>query len=418
MKSVCDDKYNNTLEPLSILATFVTVIGLFIIGNYISALFTLLLLIITSWVVIRESKLRKSEIYRKVRSILEEIKQSITLCDTWIPQNYPHLCSPLSPCVTLQWTYRDGVILNLPWALIVRGDYIVMRPGQVAPGVCLELSGKKKFKCGETYGLVQSAEPPSKPSARLPLPDLICVMENTPFLENLNITLKNFLNRPPTISNQQRDLVSNCNTVFKSLITNFIFLFQLISKCIQKWGFLTILFLNISFGFLNQSGFHLNNKFNLNYTEVFIELPISALLPILPLIFPILWTSINLWGIARIETLLSIPQRGLQKEQEKSFQEDLDTPTYDLDEIKLPRYNVFLNWLYLINGSSELLGRSANICQVLGTITALCCIDKKGILSWPNPTAEKVFFLRDSANENVNSTTSSQTTLDSQVINI
>ena len=25
---------------------------------------------------------------------------------------------------------------------------------------------------------------------------------------------------------------------------------------------------------------------------------------------------------------------------------------------------------------------------------ALCCVDKKGILSWPNPTAEKVFFLR------------------------
>lgn len=25
---------------------------------------------------------------------------------------------------------------------------------------------------------------------------------------------------------------------------------------------------------------------------------------------------------------------------------------------------------------------------------ALCCVDKKGILSWPNPTAEKVFFLQ------------------------
>lgn len=27
-------------------------------------------------------------------------------------------------------------------------------------------------------------------------------------------------------------------------------------------------------------------------------------------------------------------------------------------------------------------------------LQALCCVDKKGILSWPNPTAEKVFFLR------------------------
>ena len=25
---------------------------------------------------------------------------------------------------------------------------------------------------------------------------------------------------------------------------------------------------------------------------------------------------------------------------------------------------------------------------------SFCCVDKKGILSWPNPTAEKVFFLR------------------------
>ena len=26
---------------------------------------------------------------------------------------------------------------------------------------------------------------------------------------------------------------------------------------------------------------------------------------------------------------------------------------------------------------------------------SFCCIDKKGVLSWPNPTAEKVFMLTD-----------------------
>lgn len=30
-------------------------------------------------------------------------------------------------------------------------------------------------------------------------------------------------------------------------------------------------------------------------------------------------------------------------------------------------------------------------------LKALCCVDKKGILSWPNPTAEKVFFLQNSS---------------------
>lgn len=55
----------------------------------------------------------------------------------WNPENYPHLCSPLSPCLTLQWTYRDGRIINLPWALLVASDIIVIKPGQQAPGYCV-----------------------------------------------------------------------------------------------------------------------------------------------------------------------------------------------------------------------------------------------------------------------------------------
>jgi hypothetical protein len=53
--------------------------------------------------------------------------------------------------------------------------------------------------------------------------------------------------------------------------------------------------------------------------------------------------------------------------------------------------------LRLLYGSCEMLSRSTNIIQVLGSISAFCCVDKKGILSWPNPTPEKVFFLRDSS---------------------
>lgn len=54
----------------------------------------------------------------------------------WKAENYPHLCSPLSPCITLQWTYRDGHLVNLPWALLVAGDIIVIKPSQQSPGFC------------------------------------------------------------------------------------------------------------------------------------------------------------------------------------------------------------------------------------------------------------------------------------------
>lgn len=57
----------------------------------------------------------------------------------WNAENYPHLCSPLSPCITLQWTYREGQIVNLPWALLVAGDIIVIKPGQQVPGYCVPI---------------------------------------------------------------------------------------------------------------------------------------------------------------------------------------------------------------------------------------------------------------------------------------
>lgn len=112
-----------------------------------------------------------------------------------------------------------------------------------------------------------------------------------------------------------------------------------------------------------------------------------------------MWISINLWGIARLQTHLSQPHPHLKTQQQKSFQEDLDTPTFDYEAVPLPFKQSLRNWINLWRGYSMLLGRSANIVQVLGSITALCCVDKKGILSWPNPTPEKVFFLRDAANK-------------------
>lgn len=149
-----------------------------------------------------------------------------------------------------------------------------------------------------------------------------------------------------------------------------------------------------------------------HWKELFFELPVCAVLPILPLVFPLLWNSINLWGIARLETLLTLPQPVTKSNQEKPFEVDLDTPTFEWESTVLPSRDVFLNWIGLWQGNSYLLGRSANVVQVLGSITALCCVDKKGILSWPNPTAEKVFFLRDSSDK---TSRKSQSSLESEV---
>lgn len=135
--------------------TWLSVAGLYTIGHYAAATALACITLSTLWTVIRENAMRRSEIHRKVRSVVAEIRMAAILCKDWTSENYPNLCCPLSPCVTLQWTYRDGRIVNLPWALLIKGDTIIMRPGQVAPGPCEQLNGKHSFEGGETYGLSQ-----------------------------------------------------------------------------------------------------------------------------------------------------------------------------------------------------------------------------------------------------------------------
>uniref|UniRef100_A0A182XLP7 Cation-transporting P-type ATPase N-terminal domain-containing protein n=1 Tax=Anopheles quadriannulatus TaxID=34691 RepID=A0A182XLP7_ANOQN len=395
VRSSLVDSSTSPLGWFPVLASLLCALSLTVTGYYWSAGLLLVLLLLTIALVVRENNLRRTEIYRKLRTVLHEIRLGVRLCPDWTVDNYPHLCSPLSPCVTLQWTYRDGRIVNLPWALLVRGDHIVMRPGQVSPGTCREVGGRgRRFKCGETYGLQQPTEPPVKPIARSPLPDLVCAVEATPYLDILRKSLDCFLDRPKTIINQQREL--------------------LVSRCLQRWGFGLILFLTVSIGILRNVGLYLQGKLPTNWMNVFLLNPTAAVLPLLPLVFPLLWVAINLWGVARLETLLSIPQAVMRAQAQKSFAEDLDTPTCDLDHVKLPRRTVFFYWWQLLKGRSELLGRSASVVQVLGTITALCCVDKKGILSWPNPTAEKVFFLRNAREGDHNTDQSEQSSLNSQ----
>ena len=80
-----------------------------------------------------ESYQRSQELRRRVAriaSLVEEVGSG----EGWSPEHYPPLHSPPSASILLQWTERDGALINLPWALLVRDDVIHLRPGQVAPG--------------------------------------------------------------------------------------------------------------------------------------------------------------------------------------------------------------------------------------------------------------------------------------------
>jgi len=148
---------------------------------------TCFLLFNTLLILLRLRKQSSKHIHLK-RRVVEKILRSLE-GSTWrSPRYFPDLHTPLSPCISLQWCIRDEVLLNIPAALLVTGDLIVMRPGHPAPGVCHSLDGSCELQPGQVYvpcgGLDSGGE---GPQPRAPLTTQTFVMQETPIIKNLRM---------------------------------------------------------------------------------------------------------------------------------------------------------------------------------------------------------------------------------------
>jgi hypothetical protein len=350
----------------------------------VESLTILLLLLCNVTLELYDNKLRHEEVPNRVHAVLETIKNA-TEKISWESENYPNLCSPFSPCITLQWTYRDNKLVNLPWALLVKDDVILIRPGQLSPGYCEAIDKTAEFPllhAKEVYApSLQSAnEIFSAPKARKPLENKKYRLLETPYLNNLRIYLEQALDRPTTLLNQQRHLV----------------MIKIIERFLLPIIFLLVVVVNLFRYFfpLRQS----------SVPDMFLVIPTTTILPLLPLVFPFAWNFLNYFGLARFKSVLDI-SRHFDSYKDNPLEEDTEASTIDHSELSCRRQELWQNLVAIVQGKPELLVHSANILHVLGSVTALGCVDKKGILSWPNPTAEKVFFLHN--NENPSSPSSS-----------
>ncbi|XP_065338638.1 transmembrane protein 94 isoform X2 [Cloeon dipterum] len=361
----------------------------------LQGIFIILLVAANISVVSWDSWLRHMEIPQRVRTLLDQIQNCI-LANDWKNENFPQLCCPYSPCITLQWTIRDGKVINLPWALLVKGDLVEMRPGQQAPGICTPADGdpdSPDLQAREVYSPKQKNSPTNEedelmaPKIRRPLQSKRYVLQETPYLTNLTFALNNALNRPFSYHNKLKHLLMNTVSE-KFFIPVFLILAYLM-------GVLRYFYLGQWVG----TG---------HWTEMFLIQPVAICLPLLPLIFPLSWTILNCLGFAQIQSLF---QKSKSNEVAFNAEWKTDVSTHspcgvaaDPFEESEDEFRPYVSWrewwpifMGCLRGQSCVPCRSANLLHVLGSVTALCCVDKKGILSWPNPTAEKVFFLRSSS---------------------
>ncbi|XP_028171231.1 transmembrane protein 94 isoform X3 [Ostrinia furnacalis] len=352
------------------------------------ALFLFIILVVNFLVAYNEEYLYRNEIPHRVKKVLDTLEQAIEEAK-WKDEHYPHLCAPYSPCVILQWTYRDATIVNLPWALLVEGDVIVLRPGQEVPGHCRGLQPEDpELFFGQIFQPTSQKENFTSPRIRTPHQNKAYRMLETPYLKNLKLALEQATTRPVTVFEKQRYL---CTVKIMEGIVLPLVIVVVVAASVAR---------------------HVHDLPGAtHWTEIYFLQTIAASLPLLQIVFPLAWVTLNCYGLARFK-LLSETRQKYVRPKSCSISEDASDPLIQaLSESNLKPESLkslgktFLN---ILLGKEDMVARTANIVHVLGSLSALSCVDKKGILSWPNPTAEKVFFLR---NSSATSHSSSKTSL-------
>ena len=93
----------------------------------------LLLVCLNVFLAVFEEHQRRTEMRNRLTHVLSKLSL-VAESDLfrWAANNFPHPHTPLSASVVLQWAYRDGgVKVNVPWALLAKGDVVLIKPGQV-----------------------------------------------------------------------------------------------------------------------------------------------------------------------------------------------------------------------------------------------------------------------------------------------
>ncbi|XP_034049558.1 transmembrane protein 94 isoform X2 [Thalassophryne amazonica] len=321
----------------------------------VNAVALLLLLLLNLLLVGRQEMLKRSEMIRRLKGIITQLNNYLSGCAgetvRWSSSLYPDLYTPLSPSWSLHWTYRDVQLVNLPVSLLVEGDVIALRPGQEA---FVSLRGIKEDEhiVLEPGDLLPPFSPPPSPRAsekrgpQSPQQHRLFRVVRTPVLDAVRNSLELALSRPITVLDNERFTVQS-----------------VITKIICPIVLVVFLVVNTVRYFCDAPGLS-PACYN------FFQLQVMGVLPILPLLFPVMWVLVNAFGEARVLAEFSWASPA------------------GLEMLRC----VWRHLVGVLKGESQTLCYTSSLLHSLGSVTVLCCVDKQGILSWPNPSPETVLF--------------------------
>ncbi len=213
------------------------------------------------------------------------------------------------------------------------------------------------------------------PEFKRPAEPKLFVMDETPCIENIKAFLRPRDDRPPSI------LYKYSHLFFTQMLVHV--LLPIFVVVTMLWNL-----------FRKMRSFSLYNVES--SVSLFLSDPLAVSLPLLSLTFPFCWIVVSYLGLAWILCVYGSYRH--VKLADDPFDDSMDVPK------SKPRSEVPWRklWRYFVSsalGNGEYLSRTENILHTLGSVTALCCTDKKGILCWPTPSPEKIFILKNNPNK-------------------
>ncbi|XP_035260533.1 transmembrane protein 94-like isoform X2 [Anguilla anguilla] len=313
---------------------------------------SLLLLLLAGLVAMAQLQwVKREEIPRRLQAILCTIQDYLRHPQAdWTQACVELFCQP-SPAISLQWTYRDGHLVNLPVILLVEGDIIALRPGAEAPTELRGIQEEEHVVLSHSDVFSHLSSPPSpldsdRPRLHHLLQPQLFRVTKTPAVDTVQRCLELGEQRPDSVLDNERYTVQS-----------------LLERGLAPLVLVVLLLLNLARYLLGAPGVG-------PWPVTLLQLPVNGVLPLLPLAFPLLWLKVSLYGEIWVLTQLGAQPQGWREVWGLTCQA----------------------FIAVLCGRSPALCHTASLLHSLGSVTVLCCVDKQGILSWPSPNPEKVLF--------------------------
>ena len=294
---------------------------------------------------------------RRIRRLLSKFKPFLESECPWTTQSYPsRSISTLRGQFTVH-THRDGTVVNLPCSLIVQGDVIELYKDVPLPANATVLDSEGVAT--DTH-VTMGCFPPLELFKRQTSGVNIRVVEEEKrvrFIVTQTPIITKFMT---TIQKKRAVSVLTREKAYVLFVMNIL--------CLITLG-VSLLWNVIRYSVLRDDVGH--------WTEMLLQLQVYTVLPLLQLLFPLLWTLMNLYGTARIVLLT---EKVIECTPSGSFRSRFQNTC-----------NVLKKMLVLLVSPS--MYPNYRVFHILGSLTSLCSIDKEYVLTDSAPVPEKVFFL-------------------------